>query len=216
MLPELVAAGEFEGQGSPIPILIRVEPARMTLPDTDAGLAGLKENVGRAVRNGLRASLATGSLLTGSLFVSLDIYPNEKAAEVGEFAGRPTIPTISTGLEGLELKLSTFLDKLNALPLQGTVSEAEKTLAGLDKLLNSQDTQSLPGSLDATLAELQTTLASFSGESELQEKLVPTIAELDRTLVSLRQLLDTLDEQPNALIFNRAYGDDPKPPAGSQ
>ena len=42
-----------------------------------------------------------------------------------------------------------------------------------------------------------------------------TMTELDRTLRSLRGVLDTLEEQPNALIFNREPGDDPKPPAGS-
>ena len=123
---------------------------------------------------------------------------------------------MATGLAGLQLKLATFLDKLNALPLEGTVGEAEQTLAALNKLLSGESMQTLPSSLDATLAELQTTLASFSGESELQEKLMPTLAELDRVLVSLRLVLETIEEQPNALIFNRDFGDDPQPPAGSQ
>ena len=76
--------------------------------------------------------------------------------------------------------------------------------------------QSLPASLDETLKELQQTLASLSADSELQARLLPTITELERTLASLRLVLDTLDEQPNALIFNREYKDDPRPPAGSQ
>jgi paraquat-inducible protein B len=50
----------------------------------------------------------------------------------------------------------------------------------------------------------------------MQERLLRTMTELDRTLQSLRVLLDTLEEQPNALIFNREPGDDPQPPAGSQ
>jgi paraquat-inducible protein B len=46
--------------------------------------------------------------------------------------------------------------------------------------------------------------------------LLPTISELNRTLAVLRVVLDTLAEQPNALIFNRKSRDDPRPPAGSQ
>ena len=56
----------------------------------------------------------------------------------------------------------------------------------------------------------------MSADSELQSRLLPTITELERTLGSLRKVLDTLGEQPNSLIFNRKYGDDPRPPAGSQ
>ena len=75
---------------------------------------------------------------------------------------------------------------------------------------------SLTGALDATLGELRTTLASFSGNSAMQARLQRTLSELDLTLQSLRKLLDTLDDQPNALIFNRTPGEDPEPPAGSQ
>jgi paraquat-inducible protein B len=75
--------------------------------------------------------------------------------------------------------------------------------------------QALPDRLGATLDELQVTAASFSGDSELQERLLPTVTELERTLSSLRQMLDTLDRQPNALIFNRDYREDPRPPAGT-
>jgi paraquat-inducible protein B len=56
----------------------------------------------------------------------------------------------------------------------------------------------------------------MSADSELQTRLLPTITELERTLASLRQVLDTLDEQPNALIFNREYREDLRPPTGSQ
>jgi paraquat-inducible protein B len=169
-----------------------------------------------AVGNGLRASLATGNLLTGSLYVSLDYFPDAEPAELGTFAGRATIPTIPSGLEGIQQKLTMFLDKLNELPLEGTVLEAKNTLASIDRLVAGEGMQSLPASLDATLKELQVTLASMAGDSELQARLLPTITELERTLASLRQVLDTLDEQPNALIFNRKYREDPRPPAGSQ
>ncbi|MEE8165624.1 MAG: hypothetical protein V3T64_08645, partial [Myxococcota bacterium] len=86
----------------------------------------------------------------------------------------------------------------------------------LDRLIAGEGMQSLPASLEKTLTELQATLASMSADSELQMRLLPTITELERTLGSLRQVLDTLEEQPNALIFNRKYGEDPRPPAGSQ
>ena len=215
MLTEL--ARSLEGQGQPIPILIRLEPARLELPDSPVGVKTLRDAIDNAVRGvGLRATLATGNLLTGSLYVALDLYPDSDPAEVGEWAGLPTIPTIPSGLEGIQQQLMAFLDKLNSLPLEGTVVEAQQTLASIERLIAGEGMQELPTSLDATLRELRATLASLSADSELQVRLLPMITKLDGTLGSLRQVLDTLEEQPNALIFNREYRDDPRPPAGSQ
>jgi paraquat-inducible protein B len=202
--------------GQPIPILLRLEPGRFVLPDSPEGVETMKKTIDEAVEKGLRASLSTGNLLTGGLYVSMDFFPNAEPVEHEEYAGRPTIPTIASGLEGIAQKLTMFLDKLNELPLEGTVTEAKNTLASIDRLIAGEEMQSLPASLENTLTELQSTLASMSADSELQSRLLPTITELERTLGSLRKVLDTLDEQPNALIFNRKYGDDPRPPAGSQ
>jgi len=214
MLSEL--AGGMSADGQPIPVLIRIEPGRFKLPDSPEGIEKVKTTFDDAVKNGMRASLATGNLLTGGLYVSLDYFPNAEPTEQGIYAGRTTIPTISSGLEGIAQKLTMFLDKLNDLPLEDAVDEAKNTLASLDRLVSSEGVQSLPTSLDKTLNELQATLASVSADSELQTRLLPTITELERTLGSLRKVLDTLDDQPNALIFNRKYEDDPRPPAGSQ
>ncbi len=212
--PQSVPAGAPRGEG--IPVLIRIEPARLERPDSEAGLEEMRKILQFAVNNGMRATLATGNLLTGSLYVSMDLFSDVEPGKIGEYAGRPMLPTAASGLDGIQQKLTVFLDKLNELPLEGTVQEAQNTLASLDRLVAGDGMQSLPASLDETLKELQQTLSSLSADSELQTRLLPTITELERTLTSLRLVLDTLDEQPNALIFNRKYKDDPRPPAGSQ
>jgi paraquat-inducible protein B len=175
-----------------------------------------RETIETAVGNGLRASLSTGNLLTGALFVTMDIYPNAEKDGLGEFADVQTIPTVPSGLEGIAQKVTVLLDKLNELPLDDTVARAEQLLASVDRLVASPDMQRLPQALEEAVVELRATLASLSADSELQNRLMPTITELERTLASLRQVLDTIDEQPNALIFNREYREDPRPPAGSQ
>ena len=162
----------------------------------------------------MRASLATGNLLTGSKFVALEIHRRAPPAEMGSYAGRPTIPTIDSGLEGLQTRVATLLDKLNDLPLEKLIGNASSAIQSADELLSRPDLQALPKSLDDTLAELRVLLADLSANSELQEKLVRTLSDFDITLESLRHLLDTLDEQPNALIFDRAHRDDPVPPTG--
>jgi paraquat-inducible protein B len=209
-------AGNLRGQGNPIPVLIRLEPGRLTLPDSEEGTATLSNAAANAVSIGLRASLATGSLLTGSLYVSLDIYPDAEPAEMGTWNGHSTIPTIASGLEGIEHKISALLDKMNALPLDEIGRSAADAVANLEAILASQALQDMPLALEATVEELRDVLDSVSSDSELHERLMRTTTELDRTLRSMRELMDTLDEQPNSVIFGGQQTKDPTPPAGNQ
>jgi paraquat-inducible protein B len=214
MLDELAALVTSETSARPIPVLLRLEPARLERPDTKEGVEQLQAAIASGVPRGLRATLSTGNIITGGLYVAVDFYEGAPPAEIEEFAGRPTIPTIASGLGGLEQRISQLLDTVNDLPLEQTVRELQQTLASLHDLLGSEGMQALPDRIGETLEELQVTAASFSEESELQERLLPTVTELERTLASLRQMLDTLDRQPNALIFNRDHPEDPRPPAG--
>ena len=215
LLSELADMG-LDRRGQPIPVLIRLEPGRLELPDTEEGAATLVDGIEQAVESGLRGTLSTGNLLTGSLYVSFDLYPDAPDAAVERFADLPTIPTIAGGLERIEVRVTALLEKLNNLPLEQLLDNMSQLLANLDTLVASDEVAALPGSIDETLATLRTTLASVSTDSTMQEGLLRTITELDRTLRSLRSLLETLDEQPNALIFNRKHVDDPQPRQGAK
>ena len=205
LLEELTNEGG-EGEGAPIPVLIRLEPGRLLMGDTEEGVETLRRTVDRAVKNGLRATLSTGNLLTGSLYVALDVYPDEKTQELGSFAGWRTIPTIASGFEGILVKLTALLDKLNALPLDSVADSADGTLKSAEKTM---------AELERTLGEMRALLAS-EGVQTLPESLDRSLAELNRTLQSLEGLASTLEDQPNTLIFPRAPVADPEPPAGTR
>jgi paraquat-inducible protein B len=162
-------------------------------------MALLRRGLEAGVKNGLRATLASGNLLTGSLIVALDDYDDVKPAVVGSFAGYPTIPTTVTGLASLEARVADLLDKLNALPLENvansadeTLREIERTVASLNAILQNDDLEALPASLDATLAEV------------------------DRTLRDASSLVESLEEEPSSIVFSREPVLDPVPPARSQ
>jgi paraquat-inducible protein B len=186
-------------------VLIRIEPGRLQMTDSAEGEALLEATVAEGVDNGLRATLSTGSLLTGSLYVALDMYPDEATAKLGTFAGRPTIPTIAGGLEAIEYRVAKLLDKLNALPLDDVTRSADATLRGADATLSE---------LRRSVAELRLLLASedFQG---LPGSVDSSLQELNRTLRSVNAVAETLEDQPNALVFPRAHVKDPEPPAGS-
>lgn len=213
LLDELAAT--LRGEGESIPVLILLEPGRLALPDSVGGNETLGSVVENSVAAGMRASLVTGNFLTGSQYVSLDIHERAARRTMGEYSGRVTIPTITGGFDGIEHELSALLATLNGLPIDALADSAADAVESVEQLLAAPAWQRLPASLEKTLADVQILLATVSENSVLQEELAHTLAEADRTLKSLRDLSETLREQPNAILFSREPERDPEPPSGS-
>jgi paraquat-inducible protein B len=188
MVQRTVQTGR-QGKDNPIPVLIYLEPGRLGLPDTAASGDSLRDTVTQSVANGARVSLTTGNLLTGAKLISMEFYDDLGPADLGEFAGYTTLPTITTGFGRLEQKVGTLLDKFNGLPLDTTVSsinqvlkELNESLTALNVLLEGDNTQAIPGDLRNTLAALRSLLQSDSS--------VGLTARVDETLASLRKILE--------------------------
>jgi paraquat-inducible protein B len=209
---------DIEGQGADVPILVYLEPGRLALPDTESSIEGLQRSIRLGVDNGMRASLETGSLLTGAKYVSIDYFETAEEATIGKFLEYPTIPSIETGLGQIEQKLTAVLDKINALPLEDTVGGANtaiatlnQTLASLQTILENQSTQRLPEQLDATLQELRATLKGLSPDSEVYQSINSSLLRLNRTLGNMESLTSTLSGQPNAALMPSKPTPDPIP-----
>ena len=207
-----------DGTSNAVPVLLRAEPGRFGLGDSASGLAQLEQVLTRSVENGLRATVQTGNLLTGSLYISFDHYPDETLQEIGSYREYATVPTISSGLKRLESQGQTLGAKVNELPLEQTlqqlnrtVAQARELLASVDQLVTNEATQALPARVEATLLELERTAASFSQGSELYGNANDTLTELNQTLQSVRTLAQTLEKKPSALIFSQPQQADPVP-----
>ena len=120
-------------------------------------------------------------------------------------------------MDELQDKVGRLLDKFNALPLDktlgelnGSLNQLKQTLASANRLLGQNSTQKMPAELNATLQELRKTLQGVSPESPMYQDIQQTLAALNRTLQDVQPLVRTLNEKPNALIFNQ-NGKDPIP-----
>lgn len=212
-----------------IPVLIRIEPERIEQKlgkgfDFDQRLvAGEKQ--------GLRASLKSANLLTGALYVDLDFFPQGKPwAGPVTVAGYPLIPTVSGGLAQIQLKLMATLDKINSLPLepmlkeatgtlkasQRAMQESQKLLASLNEITSSKSMQQLPKDMQQTLFELNRSLKGFQPGSPAYNKMVGDMQRLDQVLRELQPVLRTLNDKSNALVFEAATKEDPKPKKAKQ
>lgn len=163
-----------------VPVLIKIDPSLITeLPPENPAAA--QQFIASNVEKGLRASLKSGSLLTGQQFVDLDIQKNPEPATVVEVANYKVLPTVpSGGLAQLEDKAGDLLDKLKALDLEKTINNLSETLASVNK-----------------------TLAGYDKNSAIYRELTGTIRQLDETLRSVRDLMELLKRKPNALIFGK-------------
>lgn len=179
-----------------VPAMIQIDPNVITeLPKGyDASLQFIADNVAK----GLRASLKSGNLITGQMFIDLDFQKDAKPAEVHELGGYEILPTAPAGgLAQIQEQASALLAKLQALPLEKTVNNASDALA----------------SIKAAADDLKKTASGFNDNSPLYHDLSETLRQLDETLRSLRSLTNTLDRKPNSILFGKP-GSVP-PPKGS-
>jgi len=226
-----LALGEQVGTGRSIPVLFYIEPARLGVGDLPERIEDMNKTVVEGIRKyGLRASLQTGNLLTGKLYIGLDYYPDAEPAKEGDFEGYTVVPAIPTGLGRIEQQVATLLDTINSLPLDVTVTEINKALAGLDDtlvamtaamgslqgVLDQDSTRAMAAELNATLAEVRKAMAGLSPDSDVGDSITSSLYELNRTLRNIEELTRTLSEQPNALLFPVDAPADPTPEAKAQ
>lgn len=208
-----------------VPVLVELDLSALRTPgqkavDEDAILA-------EAVKNGLRAKLGTGSLLTGALFIDFDFVADAPPAAITKLGEYDVMPTQSSGLVQLEAKVNAILAKIEALPLDetlgkfgktadaltATVTEARATLDAAHKLLAAEKTQNLTAEMDATLKQLRSSVKSLGPEGSVQGDLQRTLDELRAALRAFKILSDGVAEKPNSLIFGRKDTGNPMPRA---
>ncbi|MDM9561765.1 intermembrane transport protein PqiB [Bordetella petrii] len=168
------------------------------------GLAVVKPMVER----GLRAQLRTGNLLTGQLYIALEIFPNAPPVKDFKVEGDPVhIPTIANNLDQLQHQLTNILDKVDKIPFEQIGAELHTVLRSTSRLLGRLDKEVAP-ELRVTLRQVRQSLAVVDDllgrDSQLTGGTERALQELARAARSLRTLTDYLQANPQSLIRGRA------------
>ena len=164
-----------------IPVYLQIEPDQVSW--TSKPLAAGVSDLELAVRAGLRAQLATQSLVTGQVSINLDFFPKTDADLVGS-DGVPEIPTIPSDLQHIK-------DQIADLNLPDLAEKARVALAGLSQIVGELNgkvgplADSLRQTSDSAHATLETTTAAVH---QLQ-------VDASHALASINQLANTTETQ---------------------
>ncbi|MBV8935102.1 MAG: MCE family protein, partial [Alphaproteobacteria bacterium] len=178
------------------PVRYEIEPERVVgvgkrVFNTD------QESVQALLKQGLRASLQSASLITGQQNVSLDFVTDAPPAEVTMDGPDYVVPaTEGGGFASLTASATELLNKVNTMPF-------EQIGKDLDGILKSTNDMVRGPQVKKALTDLAGMIASAQGMIQrLDTKQLPElVAGLDKTLTSANKLVLSLDN---------GYGDNTK------
>jgi paraquat-inducible protein B len=173
-----------------IPVLIEIEPERVIERGKDKISSPFK-TLKTLVDRGLRARLQSGSLLTGKLFVELDMHPGTPVRLLSEGGPFPELPTIPASLEQMTASLKGILAKLEKVDMEkigmeflATLVEANKFAKGASDLINKPELQDAVENLTESLNALKGLLR------KLDQRVEPVAANLEKAIGAGHQALE--------------------------
>lgn len=168
-----------------IPVVVGLEG------DAVSGLDGRRtKGVGLAlpalVERGLSAQLAMQSLLTGQLYVDLDLRPERPGNLRGTYLDVTEIPTTATAIQALKNQLEGMDFRKIAEDLSAIAASARAMVSGPE--------------LKQALTDLAAITATVNRvATKLDQRIDPVANELQRSLTSTRKAMDGLGEAAQSI-----------------
>jgi paraquat-inducible protein B len=173
-----------------IPVLIEIEPERVIERGKDK-ISSPFQTLKTLVDHGLRARLQSGSLLTGKLFVELDMHPGTPVRLMNEGGPFPELPTIPANLEQMTASLKSILAKLEKVDMEkigmeflATLKEANTFAKGASDLINKPELQDAVENLTESLNALKGIL------HKLDRRVDPVAENLEKAIGAGHEALE--------------------------
>src|ERR1700722_8513957 len=207
-----------EVRGLRLPVFIELDRSLLT----ERG--GTGEALGKAgfqdmMQRGMRAQLNVESLLTGLLFINLDLHPGSPVDLVlvpgsGRYQEIPTIPTKLEAVQEQVTKALADFDKIDFQAMAASITEAANSIKGFASSPELKATlialQGATKNLNQTLTSVRATVDNANGRigplvAHLQRNSDQVNLTLTQTRAAIVQLQATLDpESPLAVRLNEA------------
>jgi len=165
---------ETVAQGVRMPVIIEIDNDKLA---AEGARPFDRERLKHLIELGLRAQLASQSLVTGLLLVRLDFHPDIPPTFVLPPDSRlQEMPTVPTSMQQVQAAAQEVIRKLDAIDLQKLVGSTTEAIDGVKRVVDS------PG--------LQKTL----------EALPETVANVNQAVTSLRDLAAHFDREQGPLL----------------
>ena len=202
-------------EGYKIPIIIAIYPGMVASNDTEEGVKRVNAQVALWIKNGLRATLETGNLITGGQYVDLQNYQGMEPVELQQSLGYPTIPMISNEFAQITQKVSSILQKINELPfeqlgsninasieqLNATAAEFKQSAEGINTLLSDAEQQNLIKQLNRSLRAFELLANTYGSQSATNGSINELLLDMQAIMLELKPVLQRINETPSSLVI---------------
>ena len=199
-----------------IPVLIEINPGRIGLPDIEDSIRLASADINNWIRQGLSATIKSKNILLGEQLIELQYEESLTPQSLQIFNGYTVIPTSLDSIDKFTYSLEELLSKLNALPIDSLIRNADTLVNNAAGTLDSfrelaeagqsfianNDYQELLAQLTETLAELETLARTWSDDSANSREINSTLESLNQFIMETQPLIMELRNKPNSLIFN--------------
>lgn len=174
----------------------------------NSGSSTPQEALDTLIKRGLRAQLQVESLVTGQLFVQLDIYPDipSQDATTDPVTQLLEIPTVPTTLQEISQTFRQALNKLADLKLEEMIHDLQNTLQGVERLVNSPELMELIHNMNVGLQDAQQFLRNADKQLEhVATSATTTLGNFGKLAADIQPLvrnMDTLARDADALLRN--------------
>lgn len=154
-----------------------------------------KRGVEEWIKRGMRAQLQTESLLTGLLYIDLDLHKGTKPNFILQPGGPyEEIPTVPTDLAQLQERLMVTLEKLEKIDFEGLTNSLKSAADSIKGIAGSPELKATLESLRVTVTNLNQTIITARGVlnsananlGPLLKDLRETAQETDKTMEGAR------------------------------
>ena len=202
-----------------IPVVFEIDLEKVTSRGATATLlepSALKV----AIDQGLRAQLRSESLLTGVLYIGIDLFPGTPVKFVQAAGSKyPEIPAVPTTLERAEVTASEIFAKLSEVDFKGMTDSVSRAVDGVGRLVNSPALNSALQRLDQTMPKIDQAIVEIRKmTSNIDGNITTLSANLEQTsdtargameqaALTMKQTDVALKEAEAALINIRGISD---------
>lgn len=159
------------------------------------------ENIDGLIQAGLRATLESQSLVTGLLYVGLDIQADSGAKTLPIKTSYPQIPTLPSTLDQFSATLTEVLKQIRQVDFRKLGEGITQTVDGLNRIVNSPEITDTIEELDETLVAMRKAIEEIDrAVGPVAQNVEDATKEATKVLESLRQTVDTAQAliQPDA------------------